>query len=45
MVSKAKFALMKRFFDDRPRAKHGYDIANRDLDSWLRAVMSPLRRR
>ena len=43
MVSKAKFSLMKRFFETiASRAKHVYDIANRDLDSWLRAVMSPL---
>jgi hypothetical protein len=43
MVSKAKFALMKRFFETiASRAKHVYDIANRDLDSWLRTVMSPL---
>ncbi len=43
MVSKAKFALMKRFFETiASRVKHVYDIANRDLDSWLRAVMSPL---
>ncbi|HEX9302809.1 MAG TPA: dynamin family protein [Casimicrobiaceae bacterium] len=43
MVSKAKFALMKRFFYTiASRVKHVYDIANRDLDSWLRAVMSPL---
>ena len=43
MVSKAKFALMKRFFETiASRVKHVYDIANRDLESWLRAVMSPL---
>jgi hypothetical protein len=43
MVSKAKFALMKRFFETiASRIKHVYDIANRDLESWLRAVMSPL---
>jgi hypothetical protein len=43
MVSKAKFALMKRFFETiASRVKHVYDIANRDLDSWLRALMSPL---
>src|SRR5262252_5857777 len=43
MVSKAKFALMKRFFETIAiRVKHVFDIANRDLDSWLRAVMSPL---
>ncbi|HVE49456.1 MAG TPA: dynamin family protein [Casimicrobiaceae bacterium] len=43
MVSKAKFALMRRFFDTvAARAKHAFDIANRDADAWLRAVMSPL---
>jgi hypothetical protein len=43
MVSKAKFALMKRFFETIAiRVKHVFDIANRDLESWLRAVMSPL---
>ena len=43
MVSKAKFALMKRFFETiASRVKHVYDIANRDVESWLRAVMSPL---
>ena len=24
------------------RVKHVYDVANRDVESWLRAVMSPL---
>ena len=43
MVSKAKFTLMKRFFETVAiRVKHVYDIANRDLDSWLKAVMAPL---
>ena len=43
MVSKAKFSLMKRFFETvASRAKHVYDIANRDADAWLRAVMGPL---
>jgi hypothetical protein len=43
MVSKAKFALMKRFFETiASRVKHVYDIENRDLESWLKAVMSPL---
>jgi phage shock protein A len=42
-VSKAKFALMRRFFDTiASRMKHVYDIANRDVESWLRATMSPL---
>ncbi len=43
MVSKAKFTLMKRFFETIAiRVKHVYDIANRDLDSWLKTVMAPL---
>jgi hypothetical protein len=43
MVSKAKFALMKRFFDTiASRVKHVYDVANRDVEAWLKAVMSPL---
>ncbi len=42
MVSKAKFALMKRFFETiASRAKHVYDVANRDAEAWLRMVMSP----
>ena len=43
MLSKAKFSLTKRFFETiASRVKHVYDIANRDVESWLRAVMSPL---
>jgi len=43
MVSKAKFPLMRRFFETiASRAKHVYDVANRDLEAWLKAVMSPL---
>ena len=43
MLSKAKFPLMKRFFETvASRVKHLYDIASRDLDSWLKAVMAPL---
>ncbi|MEP7180770.1 MAG: dynamin family protein [Betaproteobacteria bacterium] len=43
MVSKAKFALMKRFFETiASRVKHLYDIANRDVDSWLKSMMAPL---
>ncbi len=43
MVSKAKYALMKRFFETIAyRVKHVYNIANRDVESWLKAVMSPL---
>jgi len=43
MLSKAKFALTRRFFETiASRVKHVYDVANRDIESWLRAVMSPL---
>jgi hypothetical protein len=43
MVSKAKFALMRRFFETiASRVKHVYDIANRDVEAWLKALMSPL---
>ena len=43
MVSKAKFTLMKRFFETvASRVRHVFDIANRDLESWLKAVMTPL---
>ncbi len=43
MVSKAKFALMRRFFETiASRVKHVYVIANRDVDAWLKALMSPL---
>jgi hypothetical protein len=43
MVSKAKFSLMRRFFETiASRVKHVYVIANRDAEAWLKAVMSPL---
>jgi hypothetical protein len=43
MVSKAKFALMRRFFETiASRVKHVYVVANRDVDAWLKALMSPL---
>jgi len=43
MVSKAKFTLMKRFFETvAMRVKHVYNIANRDLESWLKTLMAPL---
>jgi hypothetical protein len=43
MLSKAKFSLTQRFFETiASRVKHVYDIANRDVESWLRSVMSPL---
>jgi hypothetical protein len=43
MVSKAKYALMKQFFETvASRARHIYKVANRDVEAWLKAVMSPL---
>jgi predicted GTPase len=43
MLSKAKFSLTRRFFETiASRVKHVYDIANRDVESWLRNMMSPL---
>jgi len=43
MASKAKFSLMKRFFETvASRMKHVYQIANRDVEAWLKSVMSPL---
>ena len=43
MLSKAKFSLTRRFFETiASRVKHVYDVANRDVESWLRSVTSPL---
>ena len=43
MVSRAKFAWMQRFFETiASRVRHVYDIANRDVEVWLRALMAPL---
>jgi hypothetical protein len=43
MVSKAKYPLMKQFFETvASRARHIYKVGNRDVESWLKAVMSPL---
>jgi hypothetical protein len=43
MLSKAKFSLTQGFFETvASRVKHVYDVANADLETWLRAVMSPL---
>lgn len=42
MVSRAKFALMRRFFETiASRVKHVYRLANRDLETWLNAVTTP----
>jgi hypothetical protein len=43
MLSKAKFSLTRGFFETvASRVKHVYDVANADVETWLRAVMSPL---
>jgi hypothetical protein len=43
MLSKAKLPLMRRFFDTvAARSRRVYDVANREADAWLRAVMGPL---
>jgi hypothetical protein len=43
MLSKAKFTLTQGFFETvASRVKHVYDVANADVETWLRAVMSPL---
>jgi hypothetical protein len=43
MVSKAKYPLMKQFFETiASRSRHVYKVANRDVEVWLKAVMSPL---
>jgi hypothetical protein len=43
MVSRAKFALLRRFFETIAlRARHVYQIANRDVESWLKATIAPL---
>jgi hypothetical protein len=43
MLSTAKVALTQRFFETiASRTRHLYKIANRDVDTWLRTVMSPL---
>ena len=43
MLSKAKFSLTQGFFETvASRVKHVYEVANADIETWLRAVMSPL---
>ena len=43
MLSKAKFSLTRGFFETvASRVKHVYDVANADVEIWLRSVMSPL---
>ena len=43
MASNVKFSLMRKFFDTVvTRIRHVYEVANRDADNWIRAVMSPM---
>jgi len=43
LVSKAKYPLMKQCFETiASRSRHIYTVANRDVEVWLKAVMSPL---
>jgi hypothetical protein len=43
MASNIKFALMRKFFETvATRVKHVYEVANRDADNWVRAVMGPM---
>lgn len=43
MASNVKFSLMRKFFETvASRIKHVYEVANRDADNWVRAVMAPM---
>ena len=43
MASNIKFSLMRKFFETvATRIKHVYEVANRDADNWIRAVMAPM---
>ena len=43
LVTTEKWALMRRFFESvAVRVRELYDVANRDLEAWLRAVMAPI---
>lgn len=43
LVTTEKWALMRRFFESvAARVKEVYDLANRDVDGWLRAVIVPI---
>ncbi|MBK8738115.1 MAG: dynamin family protein [Betaproteobacteria bacterium] len=43
MASNIKFSLMRKFFETvATRIRHVYDVANRDADNWVKAVMAPL---
>ena len=43
MASNIKFSLMRKFFETvATRIRHVYEVANRDADNWVKAVMAPL---
>ncbi len=43
LVTTEKWALMRRFFESvAARIKEIYDLANREVEAWLRAVIAPI---
>ena len=43
MATTAKQVLVRRFFESvAARVKQLYEVANRDIQAWLRAVMAPI---
>jgi hypothetical protein len=43
LVTTEKWALMRRFFESvAARIKEVYDVANREIEAWLRAVIAPI---
>lgn len=43
LITTEKFALMRRFFESiASRIKQIYEAASRDIETWLRAVVSPI---
>ena len=43
LVTTEKWALMRRFFESvASRIKEVYELANRELETWLRAVIAPI---
>jgi Dynamin family len=43
LITTEKFVVMRRFFESiASRIRHIYDSASRDIETWLRAVASPI---
>ncbi|HEY5633371.1 MAG TPA: dynamin family protein [Burkholderiaceae bacterium] len=43
LVTTEKWALMRRFFESvAARIREVYDLANREIETWLRAVIAPI---